>query len=65
MTEKFCRYCVFWNQSITQKVQWTTVEECRCNPPTVVYRPSIGDSKTVWPQTQAHDWCGKFLKNEN
>lgn len=50
--EQRCETCRHWDRS----AQTATVGLCRANPPT--WR--MDASRSEWPRTDAHDWCGGF-----
>ncbi len=59
--EKTCGTCRWWDDGA-----------CSVNPPIVVVSSSFVDREgetgftheTVWPQTEAGDWCGRWEKSE-
>lgn len=53
---KYCEQCVYWSEIEND------VGECRSNAPAVMEVADEDDNNepgTVWPQTEARDWCGQ------
>lgn len=52
---KYCEQCVYWNEIEDD------VGECRIKSPEVMEVSDDDNTEpgTVWPQTEAREWCGQ------
>lgn len=49
-TYPFCKNCLMWEEGV-----------CRRNPP-VAALDAEGDAVSIWPETDAEEWCGSYMR---
>lgn len=54
MSDDKCNDCKYWKQNYVKRKPHG---ECRYNPPVVIVNDT---NATVFPRTNADDWCGRF-----
>jgi len=64
MTTETCKNCWWWSRPDAE----ATLGQCRCHAPSTVETDcnaafSGRAQQTLWPVTEAIDWCGDFRHN--
>ncbi len=52
-----CGTCRFWCRWSEGDVRWYSTGQCRHDTPGV-------DRMNKWPETQAFEWCGQYIRLE-
>ncbi|MFM7468463.1 MAG: hypothetical protein ACKO37_03060 [Vampirovibrionales bacterium] len=62
---KRCEHCIHWQRYQPEVEDYEypyDTGQCRFSPPSVLVNPLTNKLTTVWPQTKAWHWCGKFTQ---
>lgn len=57
-----CRTCIWWKEDVSQPLKrrlGPVFGECRRQSPRVQLSRHSDDAASIWPPTEAGDWCGE------
>ena len=65
MTQRKCRFCLYWHSRLPSGIEPKddSIGECRINPPAFTplgEKARLSDKKGAWPEAYVGAWSGRF-----